>query len=338
VIVTEQNAFFGCCNFIFGNGVSRDSVFLCDMPLFHTAGLYAATRVPIQAGGTVLISRGFDPVTTLSRLADRALGITHYFSVPQMAQRLWQEPGFDAEKLSRLRIWAVGGAPSPPALVERFARARIPLSNGFGMSETGSNFGMPMNDWDLVVEKAASCGLPYLSLQVRVVDEDGQDVPDGDTGELWVKGPSITPGYWNRPEENARAFVDGWFRTGDAASRDADGFYYLVDRKKDMFISGGENVYPAEVEAVIAEMTEVAEAAVIGVPDEHWGEVGRAYVITRPGTTLTSYAIRGYCRERLAKYKVPASVVVTDDIPRTASGKVQKHLLRARATKEVDDG
>jgi fatty-acyl-CoA synthase len=195
------------------------------------------------------------------------------------------------------------------------------------MSETGSNFAMPVHDVDRLKAKAGSCGLPLIAVQPRIVDEDGNDVAQGETGELWLKGPSITPGYWNQPELTAAAFHDGWFKTGDAALQDADGFYYLVDRKKDMYISGGENVYPAEVEAVLAELPEVAEAAVIGVADDRWGEVGRAFIILKAGTTLTADAIAAHCAARLARFKVPASVVLTDTIPRTASGKVQKHLL-----------
>ena len=335
VIVTEQSSFWGSTNFIHGNAVGPKSIFLCDMPMFHTAGLSAAVRTPILAGASVLVSRGFDAVRTLARLADRSLGITHYFSVPQMAQMMWQSPGFQPEMLQGLQVYAMGGAPNPGPQIERFVRAGIRMSDGFGMSETGSNFGMPVGDLDLIVAKAGSCGLPYIAVRARIVDEDGRDVADGETGELWLAGPSITPGYWNRPEENAKAFVDGWFRTGDAALRDADGFYYLVDRKKDMFISGGENVYPAEVEAALSELADVAEAAVIGVPDEKWGEVGRAYLILRAGSPLSAQDVLAHCRGRLAKFKVPASAVITDAIPRTASGKVQKHVLKERALAEM---
>ena len=336
VIVTEANIFFGCMNFILGNDVGRTSVFLCDMPMFHVAGLLAAAMTPIFAGGSVLVSRGFDAPTTLARLADPSLAVTHYFSVPQMAQRLWQEPGFDPSQLRGLSYLTTGGAPNPAAQVERFIRAGIPMSNGFGMSETGSNFGMPVADPLLAIAKAGSCGLPYISVEAQIADEAGHALPAGETGELWIAGPSVTPGYWNRPEENARAFHGRWFRTGDAAYLDEDGYLFLVDRRKDMFISGGENVYPAEVEAALAEMEDVAEAAVVGVPSERWGEVGRAYVVPRAGRALDPEQVAAHCRARLARYKVPASVVVTDAVPRTASGKVQKHILRRRAREEME--
>ena len=337
VILTEANAFFGCLNFVLGNRVGRSSVFLCDMPLFHTAGLFAAARVPLLGGGSVLISKGFDPEKTLARLGDPALGISHYFSVPQMAQRLWDEPGFDPAKLRHLAIWATGGAPNPAAQIERFVRAGIAMSNGFGMSETGSNYGMPMDDPELVIAKGGSCGLPYAFVETMIADEEGEALPPGETGELWLAGPSVTPGYWNRPEENERAFAGKWFRTGDAASVDAEGFLTIVDRRKDMYISGGENVYPAEVEAALAELAEIAEAAVIGVPDRRWGEVGRAYLIPREGHALDEARVRAHCAARLAKFKVPASVVIAADIPRTASGKILKHVLRERALAEMGE-
>jgi fatty-acyl-CoA synthase len=335
VMLSEENSFWGCANFIHGNDVTMRSVFLCDMPLFHTAGLFAATRVPIQAGGTVLISKGFDPEKTLARIADRTLGVTHYFSVPQMAATLWNQPGFQPEMLRGLVGWAIGGAPNPKSQTEKFARAGIKITEGFGMSETGSNFGMPTHDVDLLVTKAGSCGLPFLTIEPKIVDEDGKEVRTGEMGELLLRGPCIASGYWNQPELTANAFRDGWFVTGDAAMRDEDGFYYIVDRKKDMYISGGENVYPAEVEAAIAELPGVAESAVIGIADERWGEVGRAYVIPVAGRSVTPDEIIAHCSGRLAKFKVPKTVVVTDSIPRTASGKVQKHVLKVRALQEI---
>lgn len=335
VMLSEANAFWGCSNFIFGNEVTMHSVFLCDMPLFHTAGLYAAARVPIQAGGCVLISKGFDTQKTLQRLGDPALGVTHYFSVPQMAARLWNEPGFDPERLRKLVGWAIGGAPNPKGQTERFVRAGIRITEGFGMSETGSNFGMPTHDIELLCQKAGSCGLPYMTVEPKIVDDEGHEVQVREVGELWLRGPCIASGYWNQPETSAKAFRDGWFVTGDAAMRDEDGFYYIVDRKKDMYISGGENVYPAEVEAAIAELSEVAECAVVGIPDERWGEVGRVYAVLVPGRAITADALIAHCAGRLAKFKVPKTAVITNSLPRTSSGKVQKHLLKKRAIDEL---
>jgi len=335
VMLSECNAFWSCTNFILGNDVGMHSVFLCDMPLFHTAGLYTAARVPLQAGGCVLISQGFDDTRTLQRLSDPTLGVTHYFSVPQMAARIWNHADFRPEPLRRLVGWTIGGAPNPKDLTRRFVEAGVRITEGFGMSESGSNFGMPTHDLDILSRKAGSCGLPFVSIEARLVDARGCDVPPGQVGELWLRGPSITSGYWNQPEASAKAFRDGWFITGDAAMVDEDGFYCIIDRRKDMYISGGENVYPAEVEAAISELPEVAECAVVGVPDERWGEVGRAYVIPVPGQTLLVESVLAHCRQRLAKFKIPGSIVITDQVQRTASGKVQKHLLKERAIQEM---
>ena len=188
VIVTEANCFWGNTNFALGSLVGHDCVFLCDMPLFHTAGLFAAVRVPLLAGAAVWISKGFDPPKTIERIADPALGITHYFSVPQMATTLWQHPDFAPEKFAGLKVYVTGGAPNPKAQVERFAAAGIRFSDGFGMSETGSNFAMPVLDIDTIVAKAGSCGLPFVSLQVRIVDPDGNDVPDGGPASCGSRG------------------------------------------------------------------------------------------------------------------------------------------------------
>ncbi len=333
VIVTEANAFWSNTNFNLGNGVSAESVFLCDMPLFHTAGLFAAARAPLLAGGAVWISAGFDPAKTIARIADPALAISHYFSVPQMAATLWQHPDFAPEKFAALTVYATGGAPNPPAQIERFVRAGIAMSDGFGMTETMSNFAMPVGDPELMVAKAGSCGLPFLSVQSRIVDPVGCDVAEGQPGELWIKGPSVSPGYWNQPALTAQAFADGWFKTGDIARRDADGFTFIVDRAKDMFISGGENVYPAEIEAVLAELPEVAQAAVIGVADARWGEVGKAFVVAAPGAELSAAAVLAHCAGKLAKFKVPATAEIVSALPVTGSGKVQKHLLAAMGQK-----
>jgi fatty-acyl-CoA synthase len=316
--------------------LERMSVALCDMPLFHLAGLYTMVRSPLQAGATVLLSRQFDPTTTLSVLGDATLAVTHYFSVPQMAATLWSHLDFEPRRLRNLVSWTIGGAPNPKAQSERFLTAGIPISEGFGMSETGSNFAMPPHDVARALSKAGSCGTPLLSIEARIIDDEGHDVSVGECGELLIRGPSVCMGYWNQPELTANAFLNGWFRTGDAAKRDSDGYYFIVDRKKDMFISGGENVYPAEIEAVLAELPEVAESAVVAVPDARWGEVGRVYVIPAAGHMVSPEHILSFCAARLAKYKIPQSAVITEAIPRTASGKVQKHLLRDQALRELE--
>ena len=335
VMLSEANAFWGCANFIYGNDVTMHSVFLCDMPLFHTAGLYAATRVPIQAGGCVLISKGFDPQTTLARLSDPSLKVTHYFSVPQMAAKIWNQPGFKPELLHGLVGWAIGGAPNPKAQTQRFVNAGIKITEGFGMSETGSNFGMPTHDIEILCNKAGSCGLPFMTVETKIVDEDGKVVPTGQVGELWLRGPCIASGYWNQPETTAKAFRDGWFITGDAAMMDQDGFYYIVDRRKDMYISGGENAIPPKwrPRSPNSRRSENALSSAFRTNDGARWDVSTSLPV--PGRSVTPQDLIEHCAKRLAKFKVPETAVITATLPRTASGKVQKHLLKRRAIEEL---
>ncbi|PWC40032.1 AMP-binding protein [Azospirillum sp. TSO35-2] len=326
-IHTEQTAFFTAFNFALLNRIDHASVFLCDMPLFHVIGILTITRSTLLQGGALLVSPGFDPELTLARLSDPGLGVTHYMCVPQMAQSLRQRPEYDPTRLSRLVFFGTGGAPNPPALVRRFLAEGVPMADGYGSSEGGTVLGMPLGDPERMADKAGSAGLPPASVRLRLVDDQGNDVADGEVGEILVRGPNVSPGYWNRPPSPDEGPA-GWFRTGDSARRDADGFYVIVDRKKDMFISGGENVYPAEIEAVLLELDAVAEACVIGIPDRQWGEVGCAYVVPRAGYPLTDQDIIDHCRSRLARYKAPKRVIVTDALPRTASGKLRKNVLR----------
>lgn len=330
VIVTQMNAFAGALNLALGTRCSPDCVFLCDMPMFHTAGLFAAARVPLLMGGRVLISQKFEAQVTYERLADPALGITHYFSVTQMAMMMRQLPNFDGRRLARLTAYITGGAPNPEAHILRWLDDGVMMVNGWGMSEICSAVAQPVGDIDRIRAHPSAVGLPHLTVEMKLVDANGREVGVGEPGEIWVRGANVTPGYWRRPELNETAFRDGWFRTGDVAVRDADGFYSIIDRIKDMFISGGENVYPAEIEAVIVELPQVGDVAVVGIPDAQWGEVGCAFVVVAPGATLDVPTLEQHCRSRLAKFKVPKRFEIVDSLPRTPSGKVQKHLLRPK--------
>jgi fatty-acyl-CoA synthase len=328
VIVTQLNAFSGALNLALGTDCSPQAVFLCDMPMFHTAGLFAAARVPLLVGGTVLISQKFDAPVTYSRLADPKLNISHYFCVTQMAMMMRQLPGFDGRKLSRLKALITGGAPNPEAHIVRWLDDGVPMLNGWGMSEICSALAQPVGDLDRIRAHPSAVGLPHLTVELKLVDADGREVGVGESGEIWTRGANVSPGYWRRPELNAVAFQDGWFRTGDVGVVDADGFYSIVDRIKDMYISGGENVYPAEVEATIVELDAVGDVAVIGISDAQWGEVGCAYVVVAPGKSLDVATLEAHCRQRLAKFKQPKRYEIIETLPRTPSGKVQKHLLR----------
>lgn len=295
------------------------------LPLFHTAGINLHTLPLFIAGGTSTVLSKFEVDPLLDLVAEGR--VTILFGVPAIYQALSLHPRFAGADLARVRHWGCGGAPLPESLIRAFLAKGVRVCNGMGMTETGPT--VFLMDPARAVDKIGSVGKPQLLSQVRLVDTNGRDVGESEQGELLFRGPNITPGYFNNPEATAVAIDrDGWLHSGDVGKRDADGYYYVVDRIKDMYISGGENVYPAEVEAVLTNHAAVLEAAVIGVPDERWGEVGHAVIRLRPGTSCDAEEIRVFARTRLAAYKVPKHVTVVDDYPRTAAGKVQKHILR----------
>ena len=315
--------------------LSPEAVFLCVLPVFHTGGLNVFANPVFHAGGAVVVAQGFEPGETLRVLADPALGVTHFFGVPAHYLFMAQHPGFAAADFTRLRRAVVGAAPTPTALLETWQARGVVLLQGYGMTETGPVV-LALDQAD-AARKASSAGKPLLHVEVRIADAEGRDVATEEVGELWVRGPAVTPGYWNNPEATRATFAEGgWLRTGDAVRVDRDGFFFVVDRWKDMYISGGENVYPAEVENVLYRHPGVAEAAVIGVPDPRWGEVGHAIVVPKPGAAPTEAELLAYCAAALARYKVPRSVTFAEALPRTASGKVHKPTLRRRSGDPMD--
>ena len=333
-LLSEKNLDQTAYNFSILGRVTHESVFLCDSPMFHIIGLVTNVRPTFMRGALLIISEGFEAARTLDRLGDPDLKVTHYFGVPQMAARLRQEPAYDPAKLGHLTAIFTGGAPHPEADIRAWVEDGISVVDGFGMSESGTTFGMPI-ERDRILAKAGSVGMGTPSIEARIVDAHGNDCPVDTAGELLLRGDNVTCGYWRRPEATVEAFTDdGWFKTGDVARRDTDGFYYLVDRKKDMYISGGENVYPAEVEAAFAGMEGVIEAAVVGVPDERWGEVGHLAVVCKDGYTIDMDKVLAWLEPKLARYKLPKHLTVLPALPRTGSGKVQKQELRALLTKK----
>lgn len=295
------------------------------LPLFHTAGINLHSLPTLMAGGRILILEGFD-AEQLVRLFEQKR-IDTFFGVPTIFQDLLEHPRFAAAPLDHVRHWGCGGAPLPDAIAERYRDLGVRVCNGMGMTETGPTafLAAPEDAWDHI----GSVGKPQLLCSVRIVSEDGKDVADGEVGDLLFAGPAVTPGYWRNEEATKAAFTsDGWLRSGDLARRDEQGFYYVVGRRKEMFISGGENVYPAEVENVLCSHPAVAEAAVRARPDRKWGEVGHAFLLLKEGATRPGEdELADFCRNRIAPYKVPATFMFMDDFPRTAAGKIQKHLL-----------
>ncbi|HEX7380685.1 MAG TPA: AMP-binding protein [Nevskiaceae bacterium] len=334
VLLSERNLAQTAFNFGVLAQVTHRSVFLADAPMFHIIGIVANLRTPLVHGGTALISDGFEPPRTLDRLYDPALRASHYFCVPQMAQMLRSSANFDPSRLGGLTAIFTGGAPHPAANIRAWIRDGIVISDGFGMSETaGTVSHMPLH-LPLVDAKAGASGLVPPAIRIRIVDDEGNDVAPGERGELLLKGLNVFSAYWRAPQATADAFTpDGWFRTGDIALQDADGFLYFVDRRKDMFISGGENVYPAEIEAVLAAMPGLRETALVGVADERWGEVGHLVVVASGPDAPDEARIRAFLETRLARYKLPKYVSFTDALPRTGSGKVAKPELRKRLSR-----
>jgi fatty-acyl-CoA synthase len=239
---------------------------------------------------------------------------------------LQQHPRWATADFSRLRLVISGGAPCPPAIFERFWERGVPFKSGYGLTEAGPNtFWLPDQD---VKRKAGSVGFPLFHVDVKIVDGQGETCPPDQVGELLIRGPHVCAGYWNRREESARMLEDGWLRTGDLARCDAEGYHTIVGRLKDVIISGGENIYPAEVEAILGLHPAVAEIALIGVPDEKWGQTPLALVVPKPGQRPTLEDLQAGCAGRLARYKLPRKMVLLDALPRTAAGKIDKEQLK----------
>jgi fatty-acyl-CoA synthase len=297
------------------------------LPLFHTAGINLHSLPTLIAGGRVIVLPGFDEDRLIGLLEARRLDTL--FAVPAVYQALIDHPRFATLPLGHVRHWGCGGAPLPDRLVERYRGLGVRVCNGMGMTETGPTAFLldPADAWDRI----GSVGKPQLLCNIRIVDESGGDVPVGAEGDLLFAGPGVTPGYWRNQAATSAAFTaDGWLRSGDIARSDDEGFVYISGRRKEMFVSGGENVFPAEVENVLCAHPAIAEAAVIAVPDLKWGEVGRAYVLPIPGVAALDYVeLEAFCRARLAAYKVPKHFEIVADFPRTAAGKIRKHCLGA---------
>ena len=300
-----------------------DDVVVVPIPLFHSFGLKILSVPTLFAGATAVLVDRFDPIALQDEVArERA---TLLGAVPVMYERMLAA-GLAPQKLATLRFAFSAGAALAVETIERYWHAGIRLKQGYGQTETSILCCLDAAD---ALRKAGSVGRPVAFGEVRIADEQGRDVPPGTRGEVVVRGPIVMTGYWRRPEETEISRVDGWHRTGDLGVMDGEGFVTLVGRLKELYISGGENVYPAEVERVLRQHPAVSEVAVVGVPDERWGEAGRAYVVPA-GAGFDAAALLAWASERLARYKLPREVVVVEELPRTASGKVQKHALLAR--------
>jgi fatty-acyl-CoA synthase len=326
VLVSHASMMWNAFNILTATQVAVPGVHMLNpMPLFHAGGLNVLANPILMHGGRVTTMARWNPAAILAYLGDHSHGVTHLTTAPSLLQTLVDDPAFAATDLGTVRTMVIGGGATTPGLLRAFAAKGIALQPQYGGTETGPA-ALVLED-GLERALSGSCGKPVLHTAVRVVDPDSLvDVCDGVVGELWLKGPAVTPGYWNL--SNEQHFVDGWLRTGDAARRDANGYFYVAGRYKDMYKSGGENVYAAEVENVLIDLPEVVEVAIVGVPDPKWGEVGMAVVVASPGADVTLDGLRAACAGRIARYKHPQHLDLVDALPRNATGKVAKPALR----------
>ncbi len=326
-VIPQRQVLWNCINTVISWGLTEQDVSPILTPMFHAGGLFAFLTPIFYAGGRMVLARGFDAEASLQVICDEKC--TVILGVPTLFQMWLNAPGFASADFSHVHFFISGGAPCPPSLIKSWReRKGVVFRQGYGLTEVGTNC-FSMTDEESVA-KTGSVGKPIFHSQMRLVDADGNDVGIDETGELLIAGPHVCSGYWNNPEATAAALRDGWFYTGDMARRDADGFYSIVGRFKDMIISGGENVYAAEVEAVFCEHPAVAEAALIGRPDEQWGEVGVMVVVLQNGQTADAEALQAFCLSRLARYKVPKQIIFADSLPYSPYGKVIKEELKDR--------
>ena len=310
-VLTQGALLWNALNSIAAHDMTSADHVLTVLPMFHVGGLNIQTTPAILAGATITLARRFDPDETLDLLETRRP--TLFLAVPAVAQALSRHPRFAAADLSSLRAMCTGSSTVPEAVIRPWMDRGIPVTQVYGMTESGP-IAIALSIAD-AARKVGSCGKPAAHSEARIVDAEGRDVAQGQPGEIWLRGPNVMTGYWRNPEATADAFTDGWLRTGDIGHQDADGFYYVDDRKKDVVISGGENIYPAELEAVLADCPHIAEAAVIGRPDPTWGEVPVACIVPHPNTTLTRADVLALFPDRLARYKHPRDVIFLNAPP-----------------------
>jgi fatty-acyl-CoA synthase len=323
-IQTHGNILFNSLNANLALDIVSTDIFLCGLPLFHTGGLHVQTTPTLHAGGTVVIMRSFDAGEALKMIDEGKVNTV--FFVYTMWQFMCEHEDFHRTNFSGLRMAWSGGGPCPLPVLEAFQDKGVPLSQGYGLTEAGPDATiLPAED---SIRKLGSIGKSAFHNTIRIVNDNGIEVSQGEVGEILLRGPTVTPGYWNKPEATAESLKRGWFHTGDLAFMDEEGYYFIVDRKKDMIISGGENIYPAEIEKVIYQHPKVAKVAVVGVPHERWGEVGHAVVCPKTGEKITEEEIINFLLDKLARFKIPKSVSFMDELPQSPSGKILKRVLK----------
>jgi fatty-acyl-CoA synthase len=325
-VLTQDALFWNAVNAAHAHDLTSEDHVLTTLPMFHVGGLNIQTLPALHAGATVTLHRRFDPTAKLRDIAARRPTIT--LMVPATMSAILRHPDFAATDISSLRLIMAGSSTIPEALIRAFHERGVPVGQVYGSTETA-----PVAIYLRGPEARArvgAAGRSAIHCGIRIVDEAGNDVPPGRPGEILVKGPNLFLEYWGDPAATAAALDDGWFHTGDIGHRDAEGFIWIDDRKKDVVISGGENIYPAELENVLADCPDIAEAAVVARPDERWGEVAVAVVVAKPGCGIDAARVLALFDGRLARFKHPRDVVFVDALPRNVMGKILKYELRDR--------
>ncbi len=323
-ILSHGNNIWNCINGAQLVEITQHDIAITLLPLFHIGGWGLFLLPVLFQGGTALIMSKFDVDEVFDACVEHK--VTIFMGVPTILNEIRLSPRFETTRLPSIRLFCSGGAPCPETLIKTYHENDYILTQGFGMSET-SPIALLMRVEDCK-KKIGSAGKPGIGCLARIVDQDMNELPPNEIGELVMQGNVICQGYWNRSDATEEAFHGGWFHSGDLAYKDEDGFFYIVDRKKDMLISGGENVYPAEVESVIFQHPEVAEVSVFGIPHEKWGEIPLAVVVAKSGSTLNEEAIKEWTQDKLARYKQPKEVRFLNVLPKTASGKILKRELK----------
>jgi fatty-acyl-CoA synthase len=333
-VISYDNVHYATLNWLIDLGFWQDDRFLLNLPLCFTGAM--AILVPALHGGiTIYLERGFDAGRTLELIESH--GITFMVVVPTMALALMRRPEFTTRDLSSIRMVLCGAAPVPMTLFEAWTQRGITFISSFGMTEVAGGFAMitPVAE---AARRLGTAGRPCLYSEAKILRGDGTDAPDDEVGELAIRGPLVFGGYWNNDAETRATIIDGWLHTGDLAVREPSGYFRIVDRKKDLIISGGLNVYPAEVEGALLKLDGVLESAVYGVPDEKWGEAVAASVVLAPGSRRDTASIRDDLRAFIAAYKIPKHIEFPAALPRTTSGKVLRRDLRERAVQQASAG
>ncbi len=322
-LLSHRKTFWNTFNAELFFDLRHNDVMLIPMPLFHSGGLNVGMVPTLYKGATAILYESFDPEKCCADIEKHK--VTLFGGVPTMFNMILRGGYLDKYDLSSLRLLGAGGETVPLSLIKEYQKLGVPFIQLFGQTETSIICSLSEAD---SVRKAGSIGRPVFHVDVRIVNDQGEEVAPREVGEIILSGPTLMTGYWNKPEATEETIRDGWLHTGDLAYKDEDGFIYFADRRKDMFISGGENVYPSEVENFLSTHPKISEVAVIGVADDTWGQVGEAYIVPAEGQSISLEEIGDFCEGKLARYKIPKNVVLVEEMPRTASGKVKKHLLR----------